>query len=138
MGDEAVVSWTDDNTPNCTLSFKLNDEETKLGSAIRTAGILEITVTDKDRKTSTVNIKLTVNNEAPVITLKQAKVNVFGGTKVTIADRQLLIGDKVVATWSDARTEKCKVALKHNGADVTSGTTLNAAGKLEIIVTDED
>ena len=43
MGDEAVVSWTDDNTPNCTLSFKLNDEETKLGSAIRTAGILEIT-----------------------------------------------------------------------------------------------
>lgn len=138
MGDEAVVSWKDDNTSNCTLSLKLNDEDIKLGSAIRTAGTLEITVTDKDKKTSTVNIKLTVNNEAPVITLKQTEVNVFGGVKVTISENQLLIGDKVVASWSDARTDNCKVALKLNGADITSGTTLDAAGKLEIIVTDED
>lgn len=135
---ETIASWTDDNTTNCTLSLKFNDEEIKTGTSIRTAGTLEIVITDKDWKSSSVNIKLIVNNAAPTITLKQSKVNIFWGTKVTISNNQLLIWDQVIASRNDDRTKNCKTSLKLNGAEITSGTTINDAGKLELTVTDED
>ena len=58
--------------------------------------------------------------------------------KVTLSDHQLQLGSAEVASWTDDRTKNCKTSLKLNGAEITSGTTINDAGKLELTVTDED
>lgn len=138
LGTEAIVSWTDDKTTNCTLTLKMDEEEVKPGASLRYAGTLEITVTDKEGKSSSVNIKLTITNAAPVITVKQPKVNVIGGLKVTLSDHQLQLGSAVIASWTDDRTDNCKASLKLNGVEIASGTIINNAGKLELVLTDED
>ena len=71
----------------------------------------------------------------PEVKVALPTVNVFGGVKVDLRDSELFLDDKCVATWSDQRTERCKVNLSFNDVEVKNGGTLIEAGVLTITVT---
>ena len=73
----------------------------------------------------------------PEVTIAQTIVNIFGGSTIQIADSQLLIDGDVVASWSDKKTAKCKVAVLFNKKEVKDGDSLDEAGLLTITVTND-
>ena len=73
----------------------------------------------------------------PDLSILQPEVNVFGGAEVQITDTQLMIGGKLVAEWSDKRTQQCKATLTFNGYEVKGGDMLSEPGTLMLTVTNE-
>ena len=71
----------------------------------------------------------------PDLSILLPEVNVFGGTEVQITDTQLLIGGKLVASWSDKYSDKCTATLTLNGSEVKSGDTVSEPGTLVLTVT---
>ena len=54
-----------------------------------------------------------------------------------ITDSLLLIDSEKVASWTDKYTAQCKVSVTFNGKTLKSGDILQEAGKLTVIVTNE-
>ena len=48
---------------------------------------------------------------APIITVQQKQVNVYGGAVLTIVSNELRIGDELVASWTQKNNEKCDVLV---------------------------
>ena len=50
------------------------------------------------------------------------------------------MGDEVIATWNDDRTdaEKCTVSIKYNGTEVKSGDSFKYQGTLSITISDDE
>lgn len=71
----------------------------------------------------------------PDITVLQASVNVFGGALLEIRNQAVLLGGVTLVTWSDRRTEECRVLVACNGREVNDGDMLGTAGKLTVTVT---
>ena len=63
----------------------------------------------------------------PTITVKMTEVDISGGKQLRVDASQLLIGEDIVATWSDDKTEVCKVTVTVAGVEVQSGAMLNNA-----------
>lgn len=63
----------------------------------------------------------------PVISVKMSEVDISGGKVLRIDGSQLLIGEDVVATWSDDKTESCTVTVHAAGMTVQSGVLLQNA-----------
>lgn len=73
----------------------------------------------------------------PTITLSKTSMEVAKGKTIAIHGKMLHIGNDLVASWSDDRSETCQVALTLNWKAITSWTILNEAGTLTITVSDE-
>ena len=95
-----------------------------------------------------------VDKTAPKVVVKLQEINVFGGYKVAISKGGLSIGDKEVASWSDDKTAaadlKVEVTFAASGTSgsglgsgsanptaLNTGDTIDSAGTLSIMVTDE-
>ncbi len=63
----------------------------------------------------------------PTITMKMSEVDVSGGKMMSIDANQLVIGEDVVATWSDDKTAVCTATITVGGVALTSGTMLSNA-----------
>ena len=133
---ESVASWSDDNTQNCKVSLKFNDKEIQNWTTIKEKWTLTLIVTDDEGKSSSINIKLTLTNNAPEVTVHKEEVDITGGKKVSINSNKLLIWSESVASWSDDNTQNCKVSLKLNGKDIQDWSTINEKWTLSVSVSD--
>lgn len=73
----------------------------------------------------------------PTITLKKASMEVAKGKTIAINGKMLHIGNDLLASWSDDRSETCQVTLMLNWKPITSWTILNDDGTLTLTVSDE-
>ena len=60
----------------------------------------------------------------PTITVKMTEVDISGGKQLRIDANQLFIGEDLVATWSDDRTQVCTATVTAYGNAVQSGAML--------------
>lgn len=56
---DSVASWSDKYTAECKVMVKFNDKEVKSGDTLDEAGLLTITVTNNQEKSSTAEISIT-------------------------------------------------------------------------------
>ena len=63
----------------------------------------------------------------PTITVKIAEVDISGDKLMRIDANQLVIGEEVVATWTDDRTAVCTATVTVGGKIVKSGSMLTDA-----------
>jgi hypothetical protein len=56
---DSVASWSDKYTAECKVVVKFNDKEVKSGDTLDEAGLLTITVTNNQEKSSTAEITIT-------------------------------------------------------------------------------
>ena len=56
---DSVASWSDKYTAECKVVVKFNDKEVKSGDTLDEAGLLTITVTNNQEKSSTAEISIT-------------------------------------------------------------------------------
>ena len=133
---DVIATWSDDKTQNCTVSLTLDGKEVKSWDTLDKEGTLVLTVTDADRKSSTVNIKLNVVNNAPTINIPQSNINIYWEIQITISGNKLLLWSEEIASRTDDRTENCTVSIKFNGKEVKSWDIINETGTLSITVTD--
>lgn len=140
LGDSTIVVWSDDSThaKECEVLLSFEGEPICSGDTLDRAGILMLCVSDKSQNSSMQEIKLVTLNDAPEISVVMAEVNVWGGKKLEVKDSKLIVGEDVVITWSDDHTQDCEVIISLDGADIKSGTTLDKAGALKVIVVDKD
>ena len=122
---EVVATWKDDLTEKCDVKFKVNGREVKAWSKINEEWTLVIEVIDEQWKSSKVEIKLIITNEAPEIEVKQEEVNVKWWKELNVSWKDITLWWEVVATWKDDLTEKCEVKFKVNGREVKAWDKVN-------------
>lgn len=71
-----VASWSDKYTDVCMVSVMLNDKEVKSGDIVSETGILTLTVTNNQGKSSTAEITLTNDAIYGLENLKNASIQV--------------------------------------------------------------
>lgn len=137
IGDIVVASWSDEVTKNCQVKMTIDGVVFNSGNIPTQSWLLTVTVTDEAGNSKSATIKLVMEEIFPEVTIAQTIVNIFGGSTIQIADSQLLIDGDVVASWSDKKTAKCKVAVLFNKKEVKDGDSLDEAGLLTITVTND-
>ena len=139
---EEIATWSDDRTKKCDVSLSLDWKEVKSKDVLKDAGTLTLTVTDEEEKSDTKTIKLNVVNNAPVIKVEKEQLNIYWGSTVNISNNQLMLWDELMASWSDDRTENCKVTLMFNWSEVKSWDTLDLGWqpewKLTLTISDNE
>lgn len=74
-----VASWSDKYTDVCKVTLMLNDKEIHSGDTVSEAGILTLTVTNNQGKSSTAEITLTNDAVYGLENLKNASMQVDQG-----------------------------------------------------------
>lgn len=144
IGETEVAIWTDDKSEvsKCkadlafTASAATKSETITSGATLDKTGLLALTVTDEAGNSSSKDITLTEDNNAPELTVLKDNVDVYGGKTVTAADNTLSIGAEPVLQWTDDHGDECTLALELDGTSVNLCDEVSTAGTLKITVTD--
>lgn len=144
IGETEVAIWTDDKSEvsKCkadlafTASAATKSETISSGATLDKTGLLALTVTDEAGNSSSKDITLTEDNNAPELTVLKDNVDVYGGKTVTAADNTLSIGAEPVLQWTDDHGDECTLALELDGTSVNLCDEVSTAGTLKITVTD--
>lgn len=145
IGETEVAIWTDDKSEvsKCMadLAFTASatgskSETITSGATLDKTGLLALTVTDEAGNSSSKDITLTEDNNAPELTVLKDNVDVYGGKTVTAADNTLSIGAEPVLQWTDDHGDECTLALELDGTSVNLCDEVSTAGTLKITVSD--
>ena len=134
-----VFRFNDDVSTNLNITVTFNWKSISSWFVFNETWTLSAKATDEAKNTSTtVTSKVNTSNKAPSIDLKKSQIDVSKWKVVSIEWNKLIIWWETVATWSDDKTQNCKVSLTINGKEVKSWDTLKDDGTLVLTITDEN
>ena len=134
-----VFRCSDDVSTNLNISVTFNWKPISSWFVFNEWGTINGKATDEaGNQSSNASSKVNLLNNAPVIDLKQSQVDISKEKVVYFDSSKLVIWWETIATWSDDKTQNCKVSLTLDGKEVKSWDTLKTAGTLILTVTDAE